>query len=1216
MVIYDNTGKVIIDIEVDDASVRYQAIQGENSLTLKYSLAEHMEIPVGSYCIFKNETYILMQPEDLTMVHRRAFEYTLVMNSEDARSKMYKFVNLADGRLKFSLTAKPIVHLQLFVDNMNKRDGNGYWNVGECPDHVDIVLSYNHIYCHDALVQLANELKIDYWYSRKNGKRYVNLGKLELNKDNPLPLSYGGDGQGLKPNIKRQNYSEKLPLEILYVQGGSQNIDRSRYGSSELHLPKLQTIGYDGICFEGEDGFNVNNARYYTTDVNGYSISRSDKEVVNHSEDSLDCSDIEPTKTETVAKVVEADKEQHFFDIFFESNVDYSKYVIEGEKATVIFQSDMLAGKEFDLATDENGNLICKQENGLWRVEVVPQTIDGIIMPDTDKGFIPVAGTTTFKVFGIQLPDEYIADNETKTGAEWEMFKYAVKYMYENEAIQYTISGELDEIYAKKNWVNIEGRLNLGNYISFTDKSFQEEPLLIRIIGIKEYVNKPHSPVLEISNAAISGSLISDLNKLENNEVYTETLISSSKQFTKRTFSDVKRSIAILEEAFGDKFEKSIRPATVQTMMMLVGDESLQFAFSDKHNEYFDVDSRTFHCDAGTLIHYTLDVVEIRSKLDQNYHRWSLNAFDSAVLEEKDTEYYVYAVVKKDGDTGDFLLEPTYISMRERVDTEGVYYLLLGLLLGEIEGSRTYMPLYGFTQVLPGQITTDVIRSADGSCYFDLANNEIGGAIKFLPGTSGIENLGLEVGGQNMLRNSGFTGDYLSEQLADDRVLTATDKMFNPPLVHWEATNVEVVEDAESASGYAASMTSGSLKQTLSNAIIAGETYVLSFKAKGTSLLYYIGKHQPVTISLTDEWKYYSFQIKASFSTNEFEISGTNSICEVQLERGTVATGWSNSPFDNRSDRAYYQALEYLASALEGSTTVNGGLVLTRDIRVGDYANQTMTRETGGMRGVWNSDDDIYQWGGGNYDQAVATVAKFKDNPTYKPTQEELKAMANYVVTHGGLAILNNAIVRGTIYSDKGNFSGEINATQGSIGGFEIANDRIGNSQDSSKNGMFLYDYIIGFKESSENKRSYKAYVGTSTLAPSLGQRALAYFESKSTNEADVFNTAYGVVSSVSGYMHNYAYCCPSGVFAGLRPNIRVIDDAADATLTEYDHTIISNVRAITLPSNPQKGQTYRIWFDWQLIIGGEEFLGGGIIDAIYTGTEWKMFHSKPITTD
>lgn len=714
MIIYDKAGSILLDIEVDDTSVRYKAIKGENSLTLKFSLAEHVEVPLGSYCIFKGETYSLMMPEDLTMNHRRSFEYTLVMYSEDARAKRYVFVNPVDGRVKFSLTAKPVEHLQMFVDNMNMRDAG--WSVGECPDHVEIVLSYNRIKCHDALVQLADELDLDYWF---NGK-VVNIGKLELNKDNPLPLSYGGDGEGLKPNVKRTNYSDALPIEVLFVQGTETNIDASKYGASELHLPKGQTIRFDGTYFDDEDGFDESKARSYKTDEKGYSVTRADKEISNHSEDSLDCSDIKPTKEEVVSAAIEVSKDKHFYDILFASNVDYSQYVISGENATVVFQSGMLAGKEFDLATDSNGNLICKKEEDLWRVEIVPQDIDGITMPDAESGYVPVADDT-FKVFGIQLPDEYICDNDTKSGAEWDMFRFAVRHFYANEDVQYTISGELDEIYAKRNWESIKDRLTLGSYISFSDRSFQEEPLLIRITGIKDYVNKPYSPQLEISNAALSGTLVGALNRIENQEVETEDKIRQAIGFSKRRWRDAKETISMLNGALTN-FSEGISPVTVETMTMLVGDERLQFVFTDSlaSDSYADLmynyDSATgiFSVQSAFIKHMTLGIDNISpAHSEDEYKRWSV-AEASETL-EAESGYYLYAKVSKDSTSGVFELHKTV-----QADTDEWYYLLVGILNSEYEGDRSFASMYGFTEVRPGQITTDNIRSSDGKTWLDL----------------------------------------------------------------------------------------------------------------------------------------------------------------------------------------------------------------------------------------------------------------------------------------------------------------------------------------------------------------------------------------------------------------------------------------------------------------------------------------------------------------
>lgn len=73
-------------------------------------------------------------------------------------------------------------------------------------------------------------------------------------------------------------------------------------------------------------------------------------------------------------------------------------------------------------------------------------------------------------------------------------------------------------------------------------------------------------------------------------------------------------------------------------------------------------------------------------------------------------------------------LSPKAIGMD---DVAGFYHLLVGLLNSEYDGERSFVTLYGFTEILPGRITTDKIVSADGTTYFDLANSVIGGRIKF-----------------------------------------------------------------------------------------------------------------------------------------------------------------------------------------------------------------------------------------------------------------------------------------------------------------------------------------------------------------------------------------------------------------------------------------------------------------------------------------------------
>ena len=724
MKIYNSKDQLLLDVIVDDGSYRHRVIKGEHNLTLKYSLAEHVELPIGAYCQYQGELYTLERPESFKMKHSRNFEYTVIMEAYQAKARIWKFRNTVDGRLKFPLTARPKEHLQMFIDNMNRRDKG--WTVGQCIDDIEHLINYDHDFCWDALGKMATEFKTEFEIV---GKR-VSLRKVEYNKNNPLPLSYGC-GNGFKAGLGRSNSSDTPPVEILYVQGGTQNIDRSKYGNSELLLPKGQSIAYDGEHFEGETGFNATAARRYVVDDQGLSVRRSDKPLSSLAEDSLDCSTIYPKRVGTISSVVAVDATKNFYDIIdnsIPSALNFENCLIAGETMTVVFQSGMLAGREFEVKYYHDAKTIKGVQKAARRFEIVPQEIDGITMPNAT--FSPRTGDK-YAVFKVMLPQAYICDNATKTGAEWDMFKTAVKYLFDNEEQKFSFTGELDGIWAKKDWVNIGGRIVLGGYILFRDERFQKEGVLLRITGIKDYINKPHSPVIEISNKTVSSGFTSDLKKLESNEVLMDEYHKEALQFTKRRFRDAKETMGMLEAAMMENFTNSVSPIAIQTMQMLVGDESLQFRFVNNrikpvavdHKIIFDNATKQLKVSAGIMQHLTLGIKSISTNHSvSEYKFWNVSSFTSARLDKPSDTYYLYIKANKANETADFILSKKIIKMEE---VNGYYHFLVGLLGSEYDGERSFTPLYGFTEVLPGRITTDKIVSSDGQSYFDMLSNAL-----------------------------------------------------------------------------------------------------------------------------------------------------------------------------------------------------------------------------------------------------------------------------------------------------------------------------------------------------------------------------------------------------------------------------------------------------------------------------------------------------------
>lgn len=734
MIIYNPQGKEIYNIPVDDSSYWYYSIMGKNDVELRFSMSEHINIPVGSFINYEEERYTLWYPENFKKKGTRNFEYvvTFISWKETLKRYKYKLLSSVPYSLKFTLTATPLTFLQLLVDNLNRND-NG-WSVGQCIVVTEKTLAFNCEFCSDVLARLATEFDTEWEIDGKT----ISLCKVEKFKEIPLPLSYG-KGKGFKPDVGRVSQGDKQPCTILYVQGGERNINYATYGSKYLLLPKLQEFTYNG--------------RKYKTDEDGMYITRADRPLTEYVEDGFDGSDFYPKWVGTVTEVIPVDEKGNdikdenpeepeegedpgepvdkikfydFIDSDIPDDLDYSKCRIAGEKATVIFQSGILSGREFDLVqTDSSLTGYIHKDR---RFKLVSQEYDGIMMPAGDTFKINTGDT--YAVFNISIPSSYICNNTTKQGASWDMFKAGVRYLYEHEEQMFTFSGEADGIYVKKNWLEIGGRIVTGGYVLFSDPQFQPEGVIIRITGIRTYINNPYSPQLELSNAPVSGTLSGDLGKLESDEVTTDKQHGDSLSFTKRSFRDASETIKMLEKAFLN-FSGSIDPITIHTMQLLVGDESLQYRFVNNTTSpetvscviKYDSKKKILIVPSGIIQHMTIGIKSVTSEhKPDEYSFWNMPEYNSPKLVKAEQSYYLYAKVSRETQEGDFKLSETGIGMKSDPET---YHLLVGILNSEYEGYRSFVELYGFTEVLPGRITTDRIVSSDGLNFLDFVNNSV-----------------------------------------------------------------------------------------------------------------------------------------------------------------------------------------------------------------------------------------------------------------------------------------------------------------------------------------------------------------------------------------------------------------------------------------------------------------------------------------------------------
>ena len=1051
----DGTETLFLTVYPTDDSYHLSELQGKDVCEIKLEMAQYVNFPLGAYIYWRGEKYTLDTPAIVEKNGAAKLEYTLTFQGTVATLSKYITRHIVDGvlqdaKVKFSITAYPHEILQLIVDNLNYRDSG--WTAGTCEPTDTVVLSFTQTTIKDALSQLATETECEY---EVEGKTISIKKKVEYYKSSPLALQYG-KGNGLRPGVGRKNSGDSNPMEVLFVQGGERNINSATYGSQTVLLPAgMPTIGFDGEHFSDEDGYNEENARTYKASEDRMSIGRADKELTHATEAAATFDDVYPHREGTITSIVE-EKENiiDFVDTAIPDTLDYKALTAAGQSLTVVFNSGMLCGKEFEV------NYIASTKT----FQLINTTIDGVNMPN--NVWRPAVGDR-YVVLNMYMPDEFLCDTENKAGAEWELFREAVKYMFDNEDNKFDFSGKLDSIYAHNNWENIGGKIKVGSYVKFTDPQFEADGVLLRIQSVKEGINDPYAPELTLSNKQSSASIASKIVNIEKETPYKIELAKKEAQnYAARSYAQVRETTAMLQEQFAalGNFDESISPLSVQTMQLIAGDESLQFEFIDSTTDP-TVITPVISCTGGRLKiaysnttevpfylrHRTLGQTTMSTATaERTYLTWEVYNWESGDL-DPDKPYYVYAHCPHDTTMqATFKVSDTAIAMDADADA---YTLLLGFLntAADADADRTFAQMYGYTEILPSRITTDKIVSADGKTYFDLVNGEIGGNIKFTATADNTTVINSIINNNTTVKNAQAQAE-LAEQLADGASLSA---------------------DSAMADASKALSTANSAKAAVANAGLAGRNYALKTSVpvtytstnhtKQTTLYYYQGvlgnaaslQGARVTVSFDYEVEL----VQGSFSLivdqvwyvlKEFNNSngdgtdantlnesghfsktftlqqtltriqsiasntglplgyvyiqgkfeGSCRLSNFKWELGSTETAWQPAPEDSQ------YLFQTLTEARGDKTDIQGGLVLSSFLGVKDSSGTIVAGLQGTDAAVQNQLPMIWAGASANTDSGI-TTSKFK---VYNGGHVDMSDV-NISSTGAGKATINNGVL-------------------------------------------------------------------------------------------------------------------------------------------------------------------------------------------------------------
>lgn len=482
-----------------EGSYERKAIMEVGILALKWTSTQYQAIPIGARTSYRGTTYTLHTDPKVKKVHSRLYEYDITLEAPEADLARLKFKFPADGRLQFSLTARPQEFLRYIVDNLNER-ARGTWQYTTAlpADTPERTLSFNHQTLIEALKAVCEAFNTE-WHMEGST---LSLGAVEFDRNNPIALSYG-KGNGLLSGITRTDNGKTAPIGRMYVQTGTRNIP-DNYGRKTLKLAS-GTWQFDGTHFAGEQGYNSQAAVSYRTTADYIELTSAPALAA---EASTEDTETYPKRVGSVTEVFTIQRSTRnntagqpsqpttLFDFTDTANsVDYKANIIKGETPKLIFQSGACAGREFEFQYQHEGK----------RFLIVPLQADGTIFPSET---FPIKAGDKYAVFGINLPAQYIKDAETEAA------KKAVRTFFKQTQSRITITAEIQSLWFKQQQAKqplLSRRFRVGAFVAFSDSALSPKPYIIRIKAIKRPLTDPEAPAVELSNEPIQSTTISTI---------------------------------------------------------------------------------------------------------------------------------------------------------------------------------------------------------------------------------------------------------------------------------------------------------------------------------------------------------------------------------------------------------------------------------------------------------------------------------------------------------------------------------------------------------------------------------------------------------------------------------------------------------------------------------------------------------------------------------
>ena len=408
--IYDKANNLRLTASPNTSSSVTEEIGGECSVSASFTHTEYVPLDVDDYIELESVRYKVKSRYRPKQKNTQTYEYSVKFYApiHDAEDTLMLFQE-GGTTSEFSFDGGPREHLQLWIDNMNRRAGGNLWSIGTVVTAEYKTIDYRNVKCWDAAFGsngIAATFETEMW---ADGYA-INLCKAE--RGEMVELGYL---QGLT-NLAQEDNGEVKFFTRLFPLGSTRNIDASKYGYSRLQLP--------------------DRSLYVDKNVDLYGVKEETEETA--------FSEIFPKYIGTISSVRTEEKtseEGRKYTVYYFKdngmNWNPEDYKIPDLDYMLQFQTGELAGR----GTDGSFQAAWHEDTKEWEIinvypDEMTQIPGGAIIPQPGDQYIP---------WNFAMPQEYITEAEQE-------YKQAVDdYLntYSFDPNKYT--GTTDRNYIEKN---------------------------------------------------------------------------------------------------------------------------------------------------------------------------------------------------------------------------------------------------------------------------------------------------------------------------------------------------------------------------------------------------------------------------------------------------------------------------------------------------------------------------------------------------------------------------------------------------------------------------------------------------------------------------------------------------------------------------------------------------------------------------------------------